>query len=72
MDMTDKSFFSITGRSFFLSLLIAMVVLVIIVAGLHTVTDYYTTKNQFEKNSRHLKQQTEQDIIITIKLTDES
>ena len=36
-----------------------MVVLVIIVAGLHTVTDYYTTKNQFEKNSRHLKQQTE-------------
>jgi len=70
--MTDKSFFSIRGRSFFLSLLIAMLVLVIIVAGLHTVTDYYTTKNQFEKNSRHLKQQTEQDIIITIKLTDES
>ena len=26
----------------------------------------------FEKNSQHLKQQTEQDIIITIKLTDES
>ena len=29
-------------------------------------------KNLFEKNSQHLKQQTEQDIIITIKLTDES
>ncbi len=72
MDMTDKSFFSIKGRSFFFSLLIAMLVLVIIVVGLHSVNDYYSTKKQFEKNSQHLKQQTEQDIIITIKLTDES
>ena len=42
--MIDKSFFSIRGRSFFLSLLIAMLVLVIIVVGLHSVNDYYTTK----------------------------
>ncbi len=72
MDMTDKSFFSIRGRSFFFSLLIAMLVLVIIVVSLYSVNDYYTTKNQFEKNSRHLKAQTEQDILLTIKLTDES
>jgi PAS domain S-box-containing protein len=72
MDMTDKSFFSIRGRSFFFSLLIAMLVLVIIVVGLHSVNDYYNTKKQFDKNSQHLKKQTEQDIIITIKLTDES
>ena len=47
-------------------------ILVIIVVGLDSVNDYYNTKNIFEKNSQHLKQQTEQDIIITIKLTDES
>ncbi|HWS21139.1 MAG TPA: ATP-binding protein [Methanoregula sp.] len=70
--MTDKSFFNIRGRSFFFSLLIAMLVLVIIVLGLHSVNDYNNTKQMFEKNSRHLKAQTEQDILITIKLTDQS
>ncbi len=47
-------------------------VLVIVVVGLVTLNDYNNTKKMFEKNSQHLKQQTEQDIIITIKLTDES
>ena len=70
--MTDKSFFNIRGRSFFFSLLIAMLVLVIIVLGLHSLNDYNNTKQMFEKNSRHLKAQTEQDILITIKLTDQS
>ena len=72
MDMTDKSFFSIQGRSFFFSLLIAMIILVLIVVGLVTLYDYNNTKQSFEKNSKHLKEQTEQDILITIKLTDES
>jgi len=70
--MTDKSFFSIQGRSFFFSLLIAMIILVLIVVGLVTLYDYNNTKQSFEKNSKHLKEQTEQDILITIKLTDES
>jgi len=70
--MTNKSFFCIRGRSFFFFLLIAMLVLVIIVLGLHSVNDYNNTKQMFEKNSRHLKVQTEQDILITIKLTDQS
>jgi PAS domain S-box-containing protein len=72
MKMTDKSIFNVKGRSFFLYILAAMLVLVIIIVGLHSVNDYYGTKKTFEKNSQHLKQQTEQDIIITIKLTDES
>ena len=70
--MTDKSFFSIQGRSFFLSLLIAMIILVLIVVGLVTLYDYNNTKQSFEKNSNHLKEQTEQDILITIKLADQS
>jgi len=72
MDMTDKRLFNVKGRSFFLYILVAMVVLVIVVVGLVTLNDYNNTKRMFEKNSEHLKQQTEQDIIITIKLTDES
>jgi PAS domain S-box-containing protein len=72
MTMTDKRIFSKRGRSFFLYLLFAMVVLVIIIAGLVMVNDYYTVKNIFDKNSQHLKQQTEQDIIITIRLSDQS
>jgi len=70
--MTDKSIFNVKGRSFFIYILVAMLVLVIVVVGLVTVNDFYNTKKTFEKNSQHLKQQTEQDIIITIKLTDES
>jgi len=72
MDMTDKSIFNFKGRSFSLYILFAMVILVLIVVGLVTVNDYNNTKKMFEKNSQYLKQQTEQDIIITIKLTDES
>ena len=72
MKMTDKSIFNVKGRSFFIYILVAMLVLVIVVVGLVTVNDFYNTKKTFEKNSQHLKQQTEQDIIITIKLTDES
>ncbi len=72
MNMTDKRLFNVKGRSFFLYILVAMVVLAIVVVGLVSVNDYNNTKIMFEKNSKHLKQQTEQDIIITIKLTDES
>jgi PAS domain S-box-containing protein len=72
MKMTDKSIFNVKGRSFFFFILAAMMVLVVIVVGLHSVNDYYNTQKTFEKNSQHLKQQTEQDIIVTIKLTDES
>ena len=70
--MTDKSIFNVKDRSFFLYILVAMVVLVIVVVGLVSVNDYNNTKKMFEKNSQHLKQQTEQDILITIKLTDEA
>jgi len=72
MKMTDKSIFNGKGRSFFLYILAAMLVLVIIIVGLHSVNDYNSTKKTFEKNSQHLKQQTEQDILITIKLADQS
>ncbi len=71
--MTDKSRLGIKkGRSFSLYLLFAMVVLVLIITGLVVVNDYYTIKTIFDKNSQHLKRQTEQDIIITIRLSDES
>jgi signal transduction histidine kinase len=72
MYMTDKNIFSLKNRSFFLYVLVAMVVLIVIVIGLVAVNDYYNTQKIFEKNSQHVKRQTEQDIIITIKLTDES
>jgi PAS domain S-box-containing protein len=72
MDMTDKRALNLKGRSFFLYILVAMLILVIVVIGLVTLNDYNNTKTMFEKNSQHLKQQTEKDIIITIKLTDES
>jgi PAS domain S-box-containing protein len=70
--MTDRKFFGFKGRSFTLYILIAMIILVFIVVGLVTLNDYNNTKQTFEKNSKHLKDQTEQDILITIKLTDES
>ena len=70
--MTDRNFFGLKGRSFTLYILIAMIILVFVVVGLVTLNDYNNTKQTFEKNSRHLKEQTEQDILITIKLTDES
>jgi PAS domain S-box-containing protein len=72
MTMTDKSILGKKGRSFSLYLLFSMIVLVIIITGLVMVNDYYTVKNIFDKNSQHLKRQTEQDVIIAIRLTDES
>ncbi len=69
--MAGKNIFSIKNRSFFLYLLVAMSLLVVFVIGLVTVNDYYKTKNMFDQNSQHLERQTEQDIIATIKLTDE-
>ena len=70
--MADKSIFSKKGRSFSLYLLLAMIVLVVILTGLVMLNDYYTVKNIFDKNSQHLKRQTEQDIVITIRLADQS
>ena len=70
--MKDWKFFGFKGRSFTLYILIAMVILVFIVVGLVTLNNYNDTKKIFEKNSRHLKDQTEKDILITIKLTDQS
>jgi PAS domain S-box-containing protein len=70
--MADKKYFSLKDRSFSLYLLIAMVILIVIVIGLVAVNDYYNTKYMFERNSQHLQRQTEQDIIATIKLTDQS
>jgi len=70
--MADRKIFGSKGRSFTLYILIAMIILVFIVVGLVTLNDYYNTKQTFEKNSKHLKEQTEQDILIAIKLTDES
>ena len=70
--MTNKNIFSLKDRSFFIQLLVSMVVLTVLLVGIIVVYDYYNTKNIFEKNSRHLKQQTEQDILITIQLTDGS
>jgi hypothetical protein len=70
--MRDKGILPLQSRSFSLYLLFAMVVLIVIVVGLVSVNDYYNTKNMFDRNSKNLEQQTEQDIIATIKLTDES
>jgi len=70
--MAERKIFGSKGRSFTLYILIAMIILVFIVVGLVTLNDYYNTKQTFEKNSKHLKEQTEQDILIAIKLTDES
>jgi len=72
MNMADKNNFILKDRSFSLYLLVAMVVLIVIVIGLVAVNDYYNTKNMFDRNSQHLQRQTEQNIIATIKLTDES
>lgn len=70
--MTEKKPFSLKNRSFFVSILFAMIILILIVGALVVVNDYYNTKNIFDENSQHLRQMTEQDIIVIIKLTDES
>ncbi|MCK9591507.1 MAG: ATP-binding protein [Methanoregula sp.] len=70
--MTEKKLFSLKNRSFFVSILFAMIVLIFIVGMLVVVNDFYNTKNTFDKNSQHIKRMTEQDITVIIKLTDES
>ncbi len=70
--MTYKNILPIRDRSFFLYLLLSMIFLVIVLVGIIVVNDYFSTKNIFDKNSRHLKQQTEQDIGSLVRLTDES
>ncbi len=70
--MTEKKPFSLKNRSFFVSILFAMIILILIVGALVVVNDYYNTKNIFDKNSQHLRQMTEQDIVVIVKLTDES
>jgi PAS domain S-box-containing protein len=70
--MVDKRILNIQYRSFSLYLLMAMIVLIVLVVGLVSVNDYYNTKSMFDRNSEHLQQQTEQNIIATIRLTDES
>lgn len=70
--MGGKSNLDMRKRSFSLYLLIAMVFLIVIVVGLVSVNDYNNTKKMFDRNSEHLQQQTEQDIIATIRLADES
>jgi len=70
--MTEKKAFSLKNRSFFVSILFAMIVLIFIVGMLVVVNDFYNTKNIFDKNSQHIKRMTEHDITVIIKLTDES
>ena len=70
--MTDKNVLQLKDRSFSLYILIAMLVLVFFVVGIVAVNDYLNTKKIFEKNYQHLRRQTEQDIIVTLRLTDES
>ncbi len=70
--MTEKKAFSLKNRSFFVSILFAMIVLIFIVGMLVVVNDFYNTKNIFNKNSQHIKRMTEHDITVIIKLTDES
>lgn len=70
--MGGKSNLNVRNRSFSLYLLIAMVFLIVIVVGLVSINDYNNTKKMFDRNSQHLQQQTEQDIIATIRLADES
>jgi PAS domain S-box-containing protein len=60
------------SRSFAFYLLIAMVVLTIIVVGLLTLNNFFTTRTLIEENSARIQNQTEQNIIATIRLTDAS
>ncbi len=60
------------GRSFFFYSLIAMVLLTVIVVGLLTLNIFFTTNNLIEETSAHAQNQTEQNIIATIRLLDAS
>ncbi|MDP2796575.1 MAG: PAS domain S-box protein [Methanoregula sp.] len=60
------------SRSFFFYLLIAMVLLTVIVVGLMSLNNFFTTRNLIEENSGNTRNQTEQNIIATIRLVDAS
>jgi PAS domain S-box-containing protein len=58
------------SRSFFFYLLIAMVLLTVIVVGLMSLNNFFTTRDLIDNNSAHTQVQTEQDIIAAIRLVD--
>jgi PAS domain S-box-containing protein len=60
------------SRSFFLYLLIGMVLLTVIVVGLMTLNNFFTTQNLIDENYANTQIQTEQNIIATIRLVDAS
>jgi PAS domain S-box-containing protein len=60
------------SRSFFFYLLIAMVLLTVIVVGMFTLNNFFNTRNLIDNNLEQTKEQTEQNIIATIRLVDQS
>jgi signal transduction histidine kinase len=60
------------NRSFFSSLLIAMVLITVIVVGLMSLNNFFTTRNLIDENNANTQNQTEQNIIATIRLADAS
>jgi two-component system sensor histidine kinase BarA len=60
------------SRSFFFSLLIAMVLITVIVVGLMSLNNFFTTRNLIDENYANTQNQTEQNIIATIRLVDAS
>jgi PAS domain S-box-containing protein len=60
------------SRSFVFYLLIAMVLLTVIVVGLMSLNNFFTTRNLINENSAHTQGQTEHNIIATIRLVDAS
>jgi|WetSurMetagenome_2_1015567.scaffolds.fasta_scaffold01416_8 PAS domain S-box-containing protein len=60
------------SRSFFFYLLVAMVLLTVIVVGLFTLNNFFNTRNLIDNNLEQTKDQTEQNIIATIRLVDQS
>jgi PAS domain S-box-containing protein len=60
------------SRSFFFYLLIAMVLLTVIVVGLMSLNNFFTTRNLINENSVLTQGQTEQDIIAAVRLVDAS
>jgi hypothetical protein len=60
------------SRSFFVYLLIAMVLVTVIVVGLMSLNNFFTVQNLIDENAEHIRSQTEQNIITTIRLVDAS
>ena len=61
-----------TSRSFFFYLLIAMVLLTVIVVGLMSLNNFFTTRSLINDNYANTQSQTEQNIIATVRLADAS